>query len=283
MKNILNIIRIIKNFIKRLSADSVGALSAQAAFFLILSFFPFVMLLIPLIKYIPLSPGFIESFSQIILPYKIDSLLNEFASEISAKPSISFISLTALTVLWTASGGILALMRGFNVINRVKETRNYISLRLTAAFYTVIFVFIIAVMITVFLFGNVFYKYLIRLFPVVISVAQSFIIGRTLIGILALSFLFWLFYCFLPDRRCGFFSSIPGSVLSAAAWIAFSYAYSFYIDNISNYPYIYGSLSAVIFLMLWLYICMYILFIGEEINIFLRENQVCLKNIKIFK
>lgn len=269
-----NIIRIIKNFINRLSADGVGALSAQAAFFLILSFFPFAMLVIPLIKYIPLSPGFIEGFSQTVLPYKIEILLNDFAAEISEKPSISFISMTALTVLWTASGGILSLMRGFNVINQVQETRNYISLRLTAAFYTAIFVLIIAVMMTVFLFGNVVYKYIVRFFPVVISTAQSLIIGRTFIGIIALSFLFWMFYCFLPNRRCSLLSSIPGSVLSAAAWIVFSYAYSFYIDHISNYPYIYGSLSAIVFLMLWLYICMYILFIGEEINIFLRENHI---------
>ncbi|MCH5184921.1 MAG: YihY/virulence factor BrkB family protein [Oscillospiraceae bacterium] len=273
MKIILNVFKFIRDFTKRLSADDVGALSAQAAFFLILSFFPFVMLLIPLIKYLPFASGFTFDFSHTVMPAEIRNLLNIFIDEIYAKPSMKFISLTAAAVLWIASGGITALMNGFNKINRIEETRNYAALRFMAIIYTVLFVLIIVAMVTVFLFGNLIYQYISNLIPALENTAYIVICGRTLAGILILSLLFWLFYCFLPNRRCRLISAVPGSFISALSWVGFSYVYSFYIDRISNYPYIYGSLSAVVFLMFWLYICMYIIFIGEEINILLRERK----------
>lgn len=269
------LIKLSRTFIKRLSADGIGALSAQAAFFMILSFFPCVMLIIPLIKYIPVDEVFVKELSQSALPERIYSLLNSFAMEIYKRPSLKLISITALTTLWTASGGVLAVMRGFNSINKTDETRGYIYLRMLASIYTVAFILLIALMFAVFLFGNLIYDYITGIFPALKNAADMVICGRTIFGFLILAIFFLLFYYFLPNRRRPVRFSIPGSVFSALAWIIFSYVYSYYIDNISNYSYIYGSLSAVVFLMLWLYICMYIMFIGEELNIFF-QNEVIL-------
>ncbi len=269
---ILKAVKSILKFTRNLRADGIGSLSAQAAFFMILSFFPFVMLIIPLVKYIPFDENFLRELSQAVLPDRIEEILDMFTAEIYARPSVRIISITALTTLWTASGGALAVMRGFNVINKVEETRGYIHLRMFAALYTVLIILFIALMFAVFLFGNLIYGYITGIFPALKRAADAVIGGRTLVGFLLLSVFFWFFYCVLPNRKCNVLSELPGSIFSAAAWIGFSYIYSFYIEHISNYSYIYGSLSAMVFLMLWLYICMYIIFIGEEINIYLRED-----------
>jgi len=271
---IIKIIKLIKDFIKRLNVDNVNALSAQAAFFLILSFFPFIMLLIPLIKYIPFDVSIVEILSEVVLPSKIQSVIKSFTEEMTTRPTVKFLSLTAVSTLWMASGGIFALMKGFNQINRIKETRNYIMLKMYALFYTVVFIGIIIIMFLVYLFGNTIYNYIIvRIAPGLRNFAE-FIIGmRTVGGIIMLTILFLPFYKVLPNCKTSFLAALPGSVFTAAAWVIFSYIYSFYINNISNYSYIYGSITAIVFLMLWLYICMYIMFIGEEINIFLKEKR----------
>ena len=63
-------------------------------------------------------------------------------------------------------------------------------------------------------------------------------------------------------------------MLSATGWLGFSYLYSFYIDRMANYSATYGSLTAVVLCMIWLYACMYIMFIGAELNVVAAEPSV---------
>ena len=77
---------------------------------------------------------------------------------------------------------------------------------------------------------------------------------------------FTLMFMTLPGRKTSFFAELPGSILASAGWLGFSYLFSFYIDNFSNYSATYGSLTAIVLCMLWFYSCMYIMFIGAEIN-----------------
>ena len=71
--------------------------------------------------------------------------------------------------------------------------------------------------------------------------------------------------------------SPPGAMIASVGWIAYSVLFAFYIDNFSNYAPLYGSLTAVILLMLWLYSCMYILFLGAEINLY-YIRKIAVKN-----
>ena len=66
---------------------------------------------------------------------------------------------------------------------------------------------------------------------------------------------------------------MPGAMISATGWVSFSILFSFFIDNFSNYSKLYGSLAAVMVLLLWMYVCMYIMFIGAEINFILSQND----------
>jgi len=87
---------------------------------------------------------------------------------------------------------------------------------------------------------------------------------------------FSIIYKTLPNGKMKFVDQIPGAVITSAGWVSFSILFSFFVDNFSNYANVYGSLSAIIILMLWLYICMYIMFIGAEINCILtaKVNEI---------
>ncbi|HAN21235.1 MAG: hypothetical protein A2Y15_06650 [Clostridiales bacterium GWF2_36_10] len=91
---------------------------------------------------------------------------------------------------------------------------------------------------------------------------------RYLIGFCLLVFFFTIIYRALPSGKQRFSHQLPGAIIASVGWIAFSLMFSFYIDNFSNYATVYGSLTAVVLLMLWLYSCMYILFFGAEINLY---------------
>ena len=78
----------------------------------------------------------------------------------------------------------------------------------------------------------------------------------------------------LPNRKSHIFRELPGAIITAGGWLLFSYLFSYYIDNMGNYSYTYGSLAALAICMLWLYFCMYILFIGAEINMILSHPEV---------
>ena len=82
-----------------------------------------------------------------------------------------------------------------------------------------------------------------------------------------------LLYLVIPNRKSRLLAELPGAVLTAGGWICFSYLFSFYIDHRQNIAFAYGSLTTLAFSMLWLYFCMYILFVGAEINVFLSNGK----------
>ena len=66
---------------------------------------------------------------------------------------------------------------------------------------------------------------------------------------------------------------LPGAIFAAVCWLLFSFGFSLYFSNFSNFSYMYGSLAAIVLLMFWLYFCICILFIGAEINDFLKSEN----------
>ena len=85
--------------------------------------------------------------------------------------------------------------------------------------------------------------------------------------------LFFVFiYTILPNTRLSFWRQIPGAAFTTFGWMIFSYVYSLYIDHVANFSYIYGSLTALILLMLWLYICMNIVLLGAVLNKLLTDS-----------
>jgi membrane protein len=131
-----------------------------------------------------------------------------------------------------------------------------------------------------FVFGNRLYLWVEVKFPVFKNLALLIISLRTIIGLITLMVFFLVIYVAIPNRKTKVMNELPGALICAAGWMGFSYAFSFYIDHSSNYATMYGSLTTIVILMLWLYFCMYILFIGAEINL-LFENKVFVEKIKM--
>ena len=281
MGMIKSTIRLVGLLSRKIRDDHVAAFSAQAAFFIIISFFPFIMLFMSIVQFFPIErESMLKLFTE-MFPTAINTLIESIVNEIyMTVASTTLISVTLITTLWSAGKGFLAIMKGLNSVYEINETRNGLLLRAAAAFYTLIFAVMVIATMVLFVFGNRLYYWVQNRFPVLTRTAFLIISLRTILGLIILIAFFLMIYIFIPNRKTKVMQQLPGAMLCAGGWMGFSYAFSFYIDNFSRYASMYGSLTAIVLFMLWLYFCMYILFLGAEFNL-IFENKAFIQKIKV--
>lgn len=241
--------------------DAVGAYAAFAAFFIIISFFPFIMLLLALVQFLPFSAGEVYNYIAIFLPEAVLETLTPIFSELY-NTSSAVISITAIAAIWSASKGIYALVCGLNTVYDVKETRNIIVVRAMSIFYTIVFLILIVACMGLLVFGEKLISLTEDYLPWMTGLGNI----RYIIGLVVFVLFFLLIFRALPNRRSKLKDDLPGAVIAAMGWIVFSFLYSYYIAYFPSFPVIYGSIAAVVFMMLWLYFCMYITLLAAEIN-----------------
>lgn len=261
---------ILKGFTNRLKKDQVSAFSAQSAFFLIMSVMPFLSILLTLIKYLPISQSMLYETILNIIPDAFHPLASGILNELFAQNSSAVLSLSVILAVWSAAKGVLAIVRGLYSVYHIEDNRSYIVLRFISAIYTVIFVSAILLTLLLLVFSNQIYGALKKDFPMAADFLSIFISQKLILSLCLLILFFLLVYKLVKVKQLNIFTLLPGAVFSSISWVATSYAFSYYIDHYSNFSYTYGSLAIIVLFMLWIYICMYILFIGAEINCYFK-------------
>ena len=267
MKRLLNVVKNrIQNFKENLKKDCIDIYTAQASFFLILSVFPFILLFFNILGTTSFTE---ESFVSVVnryVPSFVCPLLTEIINELYAHSFGTVISISAIVAIWSASKGVLAVMRGLYKIYNINQEPKYIILRFISMGYTVLMLISLFITIILLVFGNHLFHLALSLIPALESLSYLSVILRYITTFIFLSIFFAIIFRIANLKYTTFKKIIPGALLSALGWIAFSFGFSVYIDNFSNMSYMYGSMTAIIILMLWFYFCIYILFIGAEIN-----------------
>ena len=264
-------VRYISLLIRRIFSDEITLYSAQASFYIIISVFPFVMLLMSLIGFIfPFSSQTVSDWINTIIPEAIKPTVRVLAAELFAK-SVSLLSISALTALWSASRGIAALERGVKRVYHTKQSSNIIIDGLASIIYTFMFIALIFATLVLQVFGNLVSSIVKKYIHLSIT---DIVLIKGVFSFALMTFVFQLMYYFFNKGQARCKKALPGAAFSAIGWILFSNIYSLYIDNIANYSYVYGSITAVVLLMLWLYFCVIIFLIGAEINnLSVRRNE----------
>ena len=261
-----------RDFLKEITRDRVSTYAAEAAFFTFLSFLPFLMVGLSVVHLTPLTEADVLREVTALLPDTMDALAVVIISEVYEK-STTMLSISAIVAVWSAARGIMALRNGLNTIYDIKETRNYFLERFRAMAYVVCFIAILLLVLTLLVFGNGFQQFLEKNFPALLEFHFLIWLIRTAVTLVLLTIFFAVVYKFLPNRKAKLRKQWKGALFSSLGWFLYSYGFSFYISHFSRISYIYGSLSTIIIAMLWLYFCMYILFIGAEVNAFRWEKR----------
>lgn len=246
--------------------------AASAGYFIILSIFPSLLLILSLLRYTGLPVENLIVFIGDFLPSALLDTAEELIYGTYLNSTGAVVGLSAVTALWSASRGIYGLLTGLNAIYGVPENRSYFYTRGISLIYTFAFFLVLLLTLVLHVFGSA----IIRLLTMVDNAALIFLIDLIDLRFFLLLFLQSLIFTFmfmaLPNKRNRFLSSLPGGVLASLGWLVFSDIYSIYVENFQNYSNIYGSVYAIALAMLWLYCCLSILFYGGALNRYLMEH-----------
>ena len=246
--------------------------AAYASYFIVLSIFPALLLLLSVLRYTGLQVENLIELIGDILPAALMDAAEDLVYSTYQSSSGAVVGLSAVTALWSASRGIYGLLKGFNAIYGVSENRGFIYTRGISLVYTFLFFLVILLTLVLHVFGNTIIGMLRMVDNAILIFLIDLIDLRFFLLLILQSLVFTAMFMALPNKRNRFWDSLPGGVLSSLGWLIFSDIFSIYVENFQNYSNIYGSVYAIALGMLWLYCCLSILFYGGALNRYLKEQ-----------
>ena len=271
---IKNKINFLIHLIVKVKKDDISALSSQLAYYLVLSFFPFMIFLITLVGFSSLDSGHVITALHAVLPESVVNLTQSIITEVFDKQYKGLLSISILLALWTAASGFRAVIKGVNKAYNFKETRSFIKRTIISMLGILALTLIIILALGILVFGGVIGQYLQKVLPFHNLIIYIWIFFRYAFIFLLMMFIFTLIYRVAPAQKLKFREVIPGAIFSTIGWSLSSISFSFYINNFRNFSRFYGSLGAVFILMTWLFFVSLIFIMGVEINCVLSEIKI---------
>lgn len=240
-----------------------------------------MLLMVSLLRFTPIDESVIttnieESFSATTVEFLM-GIIREIT--IRATPG-ALLGAAGVSAIWAASRCLLSIIQGLNKVYSVDSKHSWVKLRLLSVVYVFVLQLMIIVSLGILVFGEQINSWLIAEFNLEI-LNQSYINLRWGIGFLLLILFFMFVYTIIPEKKKRFrkaggraMRNLPGAVLAAVGWLGFTGLFTMYIDHFTDFGAVYGSLTAAVILMLWLYFCMYILFVGAQFNVWLRRSSI---------
>lgn len=251
-------------FSVEMQEDNVRAFASSAAFFVFLSLIPYIILILAIIPYTPLTKADVLAAVVGVLPNALDGYAIMIIDQLYAN-TFAALSFSIVAVIWSSAQGFLSITNGLNTIYEIHEKRNYFVMRARAGLYTVVLAVVMVASLLLSGFGRSLLSLAEQRFihiPVSFRVILDF---RILLTWAVLTLVFTLIYTTLPYKKQQFRYQIPGALFTSVVWTLYSWAFSIYISNFNAFS-MYGSLATVVIIMLWLYMCMYIMFVGAQLN-----------------
>lgn len=263
-----------KELYRRFQQDEITALSAQMTYYLIISFFPFLIFLITLITYTPLVTE--ESLYTLsdILPRETYYVIMEIALEVIYNRSVTILSFGMITALWAASNGMASIIRGINKAYDQRDHRSFVAHRLLALLFTIAFILVLISTFVLLVVGRTWVANLFGALNFSTYFLDAWNWIRYGISLIIMWLVFTVLYRYAPDRPTTFREVLAGSTFAIIGWIGISLAFAYYINNFNNYTYMYGSIGGVFFLLIWLYISSIIILLGAEINAIFHFKRI---------
>lgn len=274
MKKRTRIKKHVIRIIATVNSHHTGAYAAQAAYFFVLSLIPIFLLLLAAVQFTNVTANEVLQAVMRVFPETVEPLIRSIIVQVYTQ-SQGVIPLTIVIALWSAGKGVLSVTSGLNTIYENTETRNYVYLRIRASLYTVIFLLAILLSLVLSVFGNSISLMVYEHIPFLSRVVDFIIRIRTFVTLIVLTIFWDLVYKFLPNRqhmmKTTLRRQLPGAVFTACGWLLISFFFSVYLDVFTGFSSMYGSMTTIVLVMLWLYGCMYIILLGGEVNAILEK------------
>jgi len=259
-----NIWELLKATFKDFFESDLDKYAAAVAFQMLFSVIPFLIVLIAIIGFIDID-GLYHSHAETVIPEDATEMITQIIADMD-QPAGGIIPIALIFALWVASSAMRSITHALNIAYKVKETRPFWSQFLWSVVYTLaIAVLIILAMIFMWVGPQV-----LEWIAGLVALDDAFITVWTWIRwpvaliLLMLSVAF--IYYVAPNVKQRFWKMIPGATIAIIVWAGLSVGFDFYMRTFIDLSVLFGGLGAIIFLMIYFYICSAVLLFGAELN-----------------
>jgi membrane protein len=256
---------------KETMEDDVFGRAAQLSYYFLLALFPLLLLLTSVLGVVAGDNGEMRrdlfNYLAAVLPPSAFDVVSEGVNTAIEQSGGGKISFGVLATLWAASNGMGAISQTLNITYDVEETRPWWKARLTAVLLTLALGALIITALVLVLYGHDLGEWVARAFGLGGAFEIAWKVIQWPIVFAFIAFAFALIYYFAPDLKDASWKWItPGAVLGVVLWLLVSFGFKLYLSYFNSYSATYGTLGAVIILMLWFYFTGAAILIGGEIN-----------------
>ncbi len=262
----------IKKLIVSTDRDRVLLYAAQASYFVIVSVIPFICLLISAFSFF-IPADIYTVFDAYEIPKEFEGVIREVIDQLLATQKVSLLSISAVIALWTASRGMDSIRIGLERVYHERPSTDFFKQQIKSLLSTIILIIVLVLNVVFSVFGGAIAELLnlTLLFDIIMYFSAPILF-------ITMCAAFTIIYAFVgkigkekwKDR---IIQHLPGAVFTTVGWMLFSYGFALYIHFFPSASAIYGSLTAVCLLMLWLYICVVIILLGAEVNKLIMRNK----------
>ncbi len=263
------LVRLVNSIIKN---DFYG-MAAEMGFMLVVGIFPFMLFLMAIFGWLG-NRSYFDSILHVlsnIMPQQAMNLLKSVLEETMIFDHGQLLAIIGIiTTIVLSTNGVAVVLKGLNRAYKVEETRSFIYTRILSFLMVFVNILVLFLTINIIIFGKVIIMFLVAHFGMSKAVAITILTLRWPVSFLALYVMAFLSYYILPDlkgnetfkRR----SALPGTIFFTTFWLVGSWGFSIYVNNLSTYNMVYGTIGAFFILMIWIYYTSILLLIGGEIN-----------------
>lgn len=259
--------RVAKAALKNFLDDDMTTHASALAYQVLFSIFPFVIFLIALLGFLRLSQFFdwLRAHAEMVVPRQAMPQVNQVINELQQQEG-GLLSVGVLLALWTASAAVRATMNALNVAYDVRESRPAWKLYPLSILYTLGLAVLLVSAAVLLVVG----PQLVQWLALQVGLEQLFVTlwawlrwpAALLLMMLALAIIYWA----APNVSHGFSLITPGAVVAVLVWIGASIAFDFYVRNFADYNATYGSIGAIVVLLLYFFLSAAVLLFGAEVN-----------------
>ena len=267
----LTLRQLAKSVISGINEDNLTGRAAELAFNFVLALFPMFIFLLSLLGLFAsrgtmLRTNLLSYFSQ-VLPPAAFQLISHTLNEVMINASNGKITFGILLTAWFASGGMSSMVSALNGAYQLKERRSWFKVRAISFALTIAISLLIILALVAVLSGGHLANVIGDRYGLGEVAVLGWRVAQTVVAIIFVTLSFSLIYYFAPDlEEQHWYWITPGSVVGVLLWIAASFGFRAYLHFFNTYSRTYGSLGAVMILLMWLYVTGFSFLVGGEIN-----------------
>jgi len=265
----------LKELYRKTVDDDIRNGAAVLGFYLMLAIFPAMIFVLSVIAYLPI-PNVDQAIMDLLrqaVPASAADMFAGVVQEVTQEQRGGLLSFGLLAALWATSTGMYAIMQQLNIAYDVDEGRGFLRARLVAIALSLLFVVLVVGGFSLIVLGGQIQEWLGARFGFGDALLAFLIVFRWVIIVGGLLLAFSVIYYLAPNVEQKFKFITAGSVVGVVVLLVASLAFAWYTQNFGNYDATYGSVGAVMVLMMWLYIAGLAILFGSEINALIKRHD----------